>query len=421
MTKRTLANSGRRVVVTGMGCVTPLGLDVASTWAAVLKGQSGAAPTTLFDASKVDTHFACEVKGFDATKYIPKKDIRRMDRFIQLGFAAAMMAIQDAKLDETPDLDKTKVGTLLACGIGGMPMIEDQHSIALERPDRMTPFFIPAVIANLLAGQVSIAKGYQGPSFCPVSACSSSAHAVGEAARIIERGDADIMVCGGAESTVCLLGVGGFNAMKALSTRNDAPTKASRPFDTGRDGFVMGEGGAVLIIESLESAQARGAKILGEIAGYGTNADAYHMTTPSESGQGAARCMKLALEDAGMKPEDIDHINMHGTSTHAGDIAESHGIESVFGAHAKNINCVSTKSMTGHLLGAAGALETIFAMKAVAEDICPPTINLDNQDPECRLNYTPHEAVKRPVRAALNNSFGFGGTNVSLVVKKFKA
>ncbi len=417
--KRTLANSGRRVVITGYGCVTPLGLDVESTWAAILGGKSGAGPITQFDASPLDTKFACEVRGYDPLQYIPKKDLRRMDRFIQLGFGASMQAIAQAKLDEAPN-SKERIGVLLACGLGGLPMIEEQHKIALDRPTRVTPFFIPAVIANLLGGQVSIAKGYQGPNFCPVSACSSSAHAVGEAARIIERGDCDIMVCGGAEATVCMMAVAGFSSMKALSSRNEAPEKASRPFDVDRDGFVIGEGAATLILESYESAKARGAAILGEIAGYGTNADAYHMTSPSEGGEGGARCMTLALEDAGMKATDVDHVNMHGTSTPAGDVAESMAIEKVFGDYAQKLNCVSTKSMTGHLLGAAGALETLLSLLAVERGICPPTINLENQDPKCRLNYTPHEPVRRELRAAINNSFGFGGTNVSLVIKKFR-
>lgn len=415
--KRTLANSGQRIVVTGLGCLSPLGNDVESTWNGLLEGRSGAAPITHFDASALDTKFACEVKNFDPATYIPKKDIRRMDRFIQLGFAASMQAIAQAKLDES-GIAKDRIGVLLACGMGGLPFIETQHKIALERPDRVSAFFIPSVIANLLAGQVSIAKGYQGPNHCLVSACSSSAHAIGEAARLIERGDADAVVCGGAEATICLLGMAGFSAMKALSTRNDEPARASRPFDTGRDGFVMGEGAAVFVIESLASAEKRGATILGEIAGYALNADAYHMTSPSEGGEGAARCMRLALADAELDPTAVDHINMHGTSTHAGDIAESTAIRTVFGAHADKINCVSTKSMTGHLLGAAGAVESIITLLALARDICPPTINLENPDPQCTLNYTSQGPVKRSLRTALTNSFGFGGTNATLVLKK---
>lgn len=423
--KKTLATSGRRVVITGMGAVTPLGNDVETTWAKLLEGKSGAARIALFDPSRLDVTFACEVKGFEPTQYIPKKDLRRMDRFIQLGYAAAMQAIAQAKLEagapgEAGKVDAEKIGAILSSGIGGLPMIENQHEVVRERPDRVTPFFIPATISNLLAGQVSINKGYKGPNHCIVSACSSSAHALGEAARLIERGDCEVVVAGGAESAISPLGIQGFAAMKALSSRNEAPEKASRPFDQDRDGFVMGEGGAVLVLESLESALRRGATPLAEIAGYGLNSDAYHMTSPSENGEGAARCMRLALEDAGLKPDDVDYVNMHGTSTGAGDVAESVAIETVFGPHAKALNCNSTKSMTGHLLGAAGSLEAIISALAVMRDVAPPTINLDNQDPECRLNYTPNKAVHRVINVALSNSFGFGGTNASLVIKKYR-
>jgi len=415
--KRTLANSGRRVVVTGLGCVSPLGHDPESTWNGLVEGRSGAAPITHFDASKLDVRFACEVKGFDPATYVPKKDLRRMDRFIQLGTAAALQAIERAKLDVS-NTPAESIAVLLSSGMGGLPLIEAQHEIARERSDRVSPFFIPATIPNLLAGQVSILKGFRGANHCVVSACSSSAHAIGEGARLIERGDAEAVVAGGAEATVSLLGIAGFAAMKALSTRNEEPERASRPFDMDRDGFVMGEGAAVLILESLENAERRGATILGEIGGYGLNSDAYHMTTPSENGEGAARCMRLALEDAGLDSSQIDHVNMHGTSTSAGDIAESQAIESVFGAHAASLNCVSTKSMTGHLLGGAGALEALITTLAIHHGVCPPTINLEQQDPACRLNYTPLNAVKRPIRAALSNSFGFGGTNASLLLKK---
>ena len=416
--KRNLANSGRRVVITGFGCISPLGNDVESTWNGLLEGRSGAARITHFDPSKLDVHFACEVKNFDATAYIPKKDQRRMDRFIQLGFAATMQAIEHSKLDVS-NTPADQIGVILSSGIGGLPMIESQMEVARERPDRVTPFFIPAVISNLLAGQVSIAKGFQGPNHCIVSACSSSAHAIGEAARLIERGDCEAVVAGGAEATVSLLGIAGFAAMKALSTRNDAPEKASRPFDVDRDGFVMGEGAATLILESYENATRRGAKIYGEIAGYGLNSDAYHMTSPSENGSGAAACMRLALRDAGMSGEEVDHINMHGTSTSAGDVAETQAIRSVFGPRADQIQCVSTKSMTGHLLGAAGALEALVTTLAIEREVCPPTINIDNQDPKCDLNYTAWKPVKKKIRAALSNSFGFGGTNASLVLKRF--
>ncbi|MBS1982582.1 MAG: beta-ketoacyl-ACP synthase II [Bdellovibrionales bacterium] len=418
MKKRTLANSGQRIVVTGMGVISPLGLDVESTWSALTAGKSGAGTITHFDPSNFDVRFACEVKGFDPLKYIPKKDLRRMDRFIQLGFSAAMQAIEQAGLDTTK-VPAERIGVTLSSGIGGLPMIEEQHRILLERADRVSPFFIPSTIANLLAGQVSIAKGFKGPNHCVVSACSSSAHAIGEAMRLLERGDCDAVVAGGAESTISPLGIQGFASMKALSKRNDAPEKASRPFDTERDGFVMGEGAAVVILETLAGAQKRGATILGEFVGYALNSDAYHMTSPSEGGEGAAHCMALALEDANLKPTDVDYINMHGTSTGAGDVAESLAIERLFGEHAKNINCSSTKSMTGHLLGAAGALEGIFSMLAVQRGVIPPTINLDHQDPQCRLNYTANHAQKRDAKVALSNSFGFGGTNATLVIRKY--
>jgi len=413
----TASNPKKRVVVTGMGCVSPLGNDLQSTWNSILEGKSGAATITHFDASVLDVRFACEVKGFDPEKYIPKKELRRMDRFIHLGFAAAMQAIESAKLDDSK-IPLDRISVILGSGMGGLPMIEVQHKIALEKPNRVSPFLIPAIIPNMLAGQVSIVKGYKGLNVCTVSACSSSAHAIGEAKRMIEHGHADVVVAGGAESTICLLGIAGFANMKALSTRNDAPDKASRPFDVGRDGFVMGEGGAVLILESLESAERRGAEILAEFVGYGANADAFHMTQPSEGGEGAGACMKLALQDAYMAAADVDHVNMHGTSTPAGDVAESMAVESVFGDKAAGLNCVSTKSMTGHLLGAAGAIESIFSIMALKEQIVPPTINIENQDPNCRLNYTAHKPVKREIRAALSNSFGFGGTNVSLLFKR---
>jgi 3-oxoacyl-[acyl-carrier-protein] synthase II len=415
--KKTLANSGERIVVTGMGAITPLGLDVESTWSSVLEGKSGAGTITHFDSSKIDVHFACEVKNFDPTVYIPKKEQKRMDRFIQLGVAASLQAIAQSELDSKP-VAPDRVGVYLASGIGGLPMIEATSAVAADRPDRVSPFFIPAVISNLLAGQISILKGYQGPSHCIVSACSSSAHAIGEACRTIERGDADVVIAGGAEASISLLGIAGFASMKALSKRNDDPQTGSRPFDQNRDGFVMGEGSAVLVLESLKSAERRGAKVLGEIAGYGANSDAYHMTSPSENGEGAARCMRLALEDSAIPMDAIGHVNMHGTSTPLGDIAESKAILSVFGSRAQEIQACSTKSMMGHLLGAAGAVEAMITVLAVERGICPPTINIVNQDPLCPLNYTPNRPVLRPLRAALSNSFGFGGTNVSLVVKK---
>jgi 3-oxoacyl-[acyl-carrier-protein] synthase II len=364
--------------------------------------------------------FACEVKNFNPELYINKKDLRRMDRFIQLGIAASLQAIEHAQLAQRPPAHMDRVGTLLASGIGGIGLIEEQSKIALERPDRVSPFFIPGSISNMISGQVSILKGFQGPSYCTVSACSSSAHALGEAARLIERGDCDIVVAGGAEAAVTLSSVSGFANMKALSTRNEDCQKASRPFDKDRDGFVMGEGAATLVLESLESAQKRGVEILGEIVGYAANSDAYHMTNPSENGQGAGLCMKKALDDANLKPEQIQHINMHGTSTPAGDVAETMAVKFVFGDHAKKIALTSTKSMTGHLLGAAGAIEAMLTLMALKNQIVPPTINLENPDPTCDLNYTPHSAKKHTMEYALSNSFGFGGTNASLVFRRFQ-
>jgi 3-oxoacyl-[acyl-carrier-protein] synthase II len=403
-------------VVTGLGAISPLGLDVESTWKALLEGRSGAGPITQFDASALDVKFACEVKGFDPTLRIPKKDTRRMARFIQLGVSAAFEAIDQSGLsiENTP---KERIGVLMSSGIGGLNTIEDTCAVMAERPDRVSPFFIPSSIINLLPGQVSLLKGFQGPNYSIVSACASSAHSVGEAARLIERGDCDAVIAGGAEAAVSAIGIQGFASMKALSTRNEAPEKASRPFDADRDGFVMGEGAAALVLESYENAQKRGAKILGEIIGYGSNADAYHMTNPSEGGEGARRCMELALQDAGLKTSDIDYINMHGTSTGAGDVAESLAIEGLFGDLTKTLKCTSTKSMTGHLLGAAGAFEAVVSLLVVRQGRIPPTINLENQDPNCRLNYVPHRAVESKVRVAMSNSFGFGGTNATLLVR----
>jgi 3-oxoacyl-[acyl-carrier-protein] synthase II len=417
MSKRTLATSGKRVVITGMGCISPLGHNVNDTWAALVEGRSGAATIESFDHSKLDVHFACEVKNFDPTPWVPKKDQRRMDRFILLGFAAAAQAIEQAQLT-TNGVDAERVAVYLASGMGGLPGIEAQHSDLLTK-GRISPFFIPQVIPNMLAGQISIHFGFKGPNFSIASACSSSAHAIGEAVRLIERGDADVAVAGGAEAAISALGIAGFATMKALSTRNEAPEKASRPFDKDRDGFVMGEGGAVLVIESLESAQRRGVEIIAEIIGYGSNSDAYHMTSPSEGGEGGARCVQLALQDAGLTPSQVDVVNMHGTSTPQGDVAESLGLLSVFGEHAKKMHCTSSKSMTGHLLGGAGAIEALFSALYLKHQVVSPTINLENQDERCTLNYTANKAVKAPLKVAVSNSFGFGGTNATLVLKAF--
>ncbi len=414
--KRTLANSGRRIVVTGAGCVTPIGNSVSEAWTALIEGRSGAGKISLFDTTGLDVHFACEVKNFDPTVYIPKKDLRRMDRFIQLGLGAASQAIEASKVKELPG---DRVGILLASGMGGLPGIEEQHKVALQKPGRVSPFFIPQVIPNMLAGHVSINYGFKGPNFSIASACSSSAHAIGEAARWVERGDCDAVVVGGAESAISLLGVSGFSNMRALSARNDAPEKASRPFDKDRDGFVLAEGAAALVLETLESAEKRGAPILAELVGYAANSDAYHMTSPSEGGEGAAQCMRLALADAGIAPDMIDVVNMHGTSTPLGDVAESRGIQSVFKDHASKLNCTSSKSMTGHLLGGAGAVEGLFSILYLQHQKVSPTINLDNQDERCPLNYTPHRAVDRKIEYAMSNSFGFGGTNATLIFKRF--
>lgn len=416
MTKRTLANSGKRVVITGVGCVSPLGHTADDTWAALIEGRSGAATITAFDSSNLDVNFACEVKNFDPTIYIPKKDQRRMDRFILLGFSAAAQAIAQAKITTSGNVDMERVAVYLASGMGGLPGIESQHSDMLQK-GRISPFFIPQVIPNMLAGQVSINFGFKGPNFSIASACSSSAHAIGEAVRLIERGDADIAVAGGSEAAISPLGIAGFATMKALSTRNEAPEKASRPFDKDRDGFVMGEGGAVVVIESLESAEKRGAEIIAEIIGYGANSDAYHMTSPSEGGEGGARCVQLALQDAGLDASAVDVVNMHGTSTPQGDVAESLGLMKVFGDRAPKIHCTSSKSMTGHLLGGAGAIEAVFSALYLKHQIVSPTINLENQDERCLLNYTPNKAQKAALRVAVSNSFGFGGTNATLVLR----
>jgi 3-oxoacyl-[acyl-carrier-protein] synthase II len=418
MSKRTLANSGRRVVITGVGCVSPLGHTADETWTALLEGRSGAATIQSFDPSNLDVTFACEVKGFDPTTYIPKKDQRRMDRFILLGYSAAAQALAHAKIS-AENVDPERVAVYLASGMGGLPGIEKQHSDYLEK-GRISPFFIPQVIPNMLAGQVSIQFGFKGPNFSIASACSSSAHAIGEAARLIERGDVDYAVAGGAEAAISPLGIQGFASMKALSSRNDAPENASRPFDKDRDGFVMGEGAAVLILESLESAEKRGAEVIAEIVGYGSNSDAYHMTSPSEGGEGGARCMQLALHDSGLAVDSVDAINMHGTSTPQGDVAESLAIQQLFGVRAPKIHCTSSKSMTGHLLGGAGAIEALFSALYLKHQTISPTINLDNQDERCPLDYTPNKARKAELRVVISNSFGFGGTNASLILKAFR-
>ncbi len=410
----------RRVVVTGLGLITPLGLDVKSSWENLLIGKSGIGKITRFDASSFPTQIAGEVKNFNPEDFIETKEIKKMDRFIQFAVAAATMAIEDSGLKIT-DRNAERIGVIIGSGIGGLSTIEYYHSVLLEKgPRRITPFFITMLVIKLESDQISIRFGAKGPNSAVSTACATGNHSIGDAFKIIQRGDADAMIAGGAEAVITPLGIGGFNAMKALSTRNDEPEKASRPFDIDRDGFVMGEGAGVLILENLDNARERGAKIYAEVIGYGMSADAYHITSPSPGGEGAARCMALALKDAGVEPSKVDYINAHGTSTKAGDELESSAIKKVFGEHAKKIAISSTKSMTGHLLGAAGGVEAVFSVLSILNDIVPPTINLDNVDPECGdLDYVPHQARKMTVNYAMTNSFGFGGTNACLLLKKF--
>lgn len=417
----------KRVVVTGLGAITPLGNDVETTWANIVKGVSGAGPITHFDASAFKTQFACEVKGFDATAYIDRKEVRKMDLYTQYAIAAAKQAIADANID-MEKLDKNEVGVVLGVGIGGISTFEEEVSnYAINGPTvgpKYNPFFIPKMIADIASGLISIEYGFHGPNYTTTSACASSTNAISDAFNLIRLGKANMIVSGGAEAAIWPTGVGGFNAMKALSQRNDEAEKASRPFSASRDGFVMGEGAGVLILEEYEHAKARGAKIYAEVAGTGMSADAYHITASHPEGLGAKLVMTRALSDAGLTPEDIDYINVHGTSTHVGDISEVKAIKDVFGEAAYKLNISSTKSMTGHLLGAAGAVEAIFSVLSVLNDIVPPTINheADDKDEEIdyNLNFTFNEAQKREVRAALSNTFGFGGHNACAIFKKCK-
>jgi 3-oxoacyl-[acyl-carrier-protein] synthase II len=409
----------RRVVVTGLGAVSPCGLDVRSTWSSIREGKSGVAPITRFDASDHATKIAGECTGFDPEKYFERKRVREGDTFIHLAVGASVQAVQDSGFEPNDEL-KERTGTFIGVGMCGLPLIEEQCDVVRERgPRRITPYFIPGAIANLAPGQVSIRYGFKGPSYTTTSACSSGAHAIGEALRWIQRGDIDAAVAGGAESAITPLSVGGFNSMRALSKRNDAPEKASRPFDRDRDGFVIAEGAGILMLEERESAIKRGAKIYCEVVGYGATADAFHLSQPAPEAEGAQRAMKAALRDAKLRPEDIDYINAHGTSTPAGDINELIAIKRVIGDHATDGLLVSsTKSMTGHLLGAAGGLETVLCALAVREGIVPPTINLDNPDEGTQgFDLVPHRAREKRLRAVLSNSFGFGGTNVSLILK----
>lgn len=415
----------KRVVVTGLGAVTPLGNTPEETWENMVKGVSGAAPITLFDATNFKTQFACEVKNWNPNEWIDRKDARKMDRYAQLAMASAVQGVKDSGLD-LDQVDKNRVGVICGVGIGGIKTFEEEasyYALNKEKGPRFSPFFIPKMIADIAAGQISIHFGFHGPNFTTTSACASSTNALADAFNLLRLGKADVIVAGGAEAAICECGVGGFNAMKALSTRNDDPTHASRPFSASRDGFVMGEGAGCLILEELEHAKARGARIYAEMVGEGESADAYHLTASHPEGLGAKLVMEAALADAQMQPEDIDYINVHGTSTHVGDISEAKAIKEVFGEHAYKLNISSTKSMTGHLLGAAGAVEALACVKAVSEDIVPPTINHDEEDkdPEIdyALNYTFNQAQKRTVRAALSNTFGFGGHNACVIFKKY--
>ncbi len=415
-------NNFPRVVVTGVGVITPIGNNIQEFWNAMLEGKSGTDYITRFDTTFFETKFACEVKNFDPLLYLNRKEVQRMDLFTQYAIAAATQALQDSGLD-LDKINKERVGVIFGSGIGGMWTYHYQQQIVYEnngRPDRISPFFIPMMISDIAAGHIAIRWGFKGPNYATTSACATSSHSLADALMLIQRGDADIIVVGGSEAAICPMGVGGFNAMKALSTRNDDPKTASRPFDKDRDGFVMGEGAGVLILETLEHALNRGAKIYAEFAGFGLTDDAYHITQPAPNGEGAYRSMKLALEDAGLKPDDIDYINAHGTSTPFNDKNETEAIKSLFGDYAYKINISSTKSMHGHLLGAAGAVEAIATVLAIKYGIIPPTINYFTPDPNCDLNYTPNTPVKRKVRAALSNTFGFGGHNATLAFKAFE-
>ena len=415
----------KRVVVTGLGAITPVGNNPEETWNNLLNGVSGAAPITLFDASQFKTQFACEVKGFNATDYIDRKEARKMDRYAQLATAAAVQAVDDSKMD-VEGVDKNRIGVVFGVGIGGIKTFEDEvgyYAQHKENGPKFNPFFIPKMISDIAAGQISIRFGFHGPNYATTSACASSTNALADAFNLIRLGKADAIVAGGAEAAICACGVGGFNAMHALSTRNDDPEHASRPFSASRDGFIMGEGAGCLILEELEHAKARGAKIYAEMVGEGMSADAYHITASHPEGLGAKLVMKNALEDAGMKPEDIDYINVHGTSTPVGDISEVKAIQQLFGEHAYKLNISSTKSMTGHLLGAAGAVEAMVSVLSVKNDIIPPTINHQDDDKDenidYNLNFTFNKAQKRTVRAALSNTFGFGGHNACVIFKKY--
>ncbi len=418
----TLTRHGHRVVVTGAGLVTPIGLDVPSTWAALLAGTNGVGPITHFDPSAFSVRFAAEVKGFEPGRFLDRKEVRRTDRFAQFAMAAAYEAVLGAGLDPLPaGIDRDRIGVVIGSGIGGIATFEDQARVMVERgPSRISPFFVPMFIPDIAAGHVSIRYGFRGPNYATVSACASSAHAIGDAYHVVERGDAEIMIAGGAEASVTPLAVAGFANMKALSSRNDSPETASRPFDGSRDGFVLGEGAGILVLEKLSHALERGAPILGELLGFGQSADAYHLTAPAPEGAGAQIAMRKVLRDAGLRPSDVQYINAHGTSTVPNDRNETLAIKAVFGEYAKDLIVGSTKSMTGHLLGAAGGVEAVISLLVCREGKIPPTTNFSTPDPECDLDYAHNRRADRPVDVALSNSFGFGGHNVTLAVRRWQ-
>ena len=408
----------RRVVITGLGIVSPVGTGITQAWQNIIDGKSGITRITRFDASLFSSKIAGEVQGFDVEKFLSAKDARRMDVFIHYGLAAGMEAIKDAGIEVT-EQNAERIGVNIGSGIGGLPMIENSHNDYLAGgPRKISPFFIPGTIINMISGNLSIMYGFKGPNLSMVTACSTATHCIGESARLIEYGDADIMIAGGSEGSVCALALGGFASARALSTRNDDPATASRPWDKDRDGFVMGEGAGVLVLEEYEHAKSRGAKIYAEVAGYGMSADAYHMTAPRENGEGAARCMSNALRNAGLNVDQVDYINAHGTSTPLGDLAETMAMKRCLGEHAMKVKVSSTKSMTGHLLGAAGGVEAIFSALGIYHQIAPPTINIFEQDEACDMDYVPNIARNMTINVAMSNSFGFGGTNATLVFRK---
>jgi len=414
-----MRRDGRRVVITGIGLVTPLGTGVEENWEGLISGRSGIGPITRFDASDYPVRIAGEVKSFDVSRYVERRDLKKMDRFIHYALGAAQIAVEDAALPIGDREDR--IGVIVGVGIGGIETIEEYLKVFYESGlKKVTPFFVPRLIANMASAHIAMRFGLRGPNFAAVSACASGAHAVGEAFRLIRDGYQDVMITGGAEACVTPLGIAGFAVMRALSMRNDEPEKASRPFDKGRDGFVVGEGAGVLVLETATAALARGARIYAEVIGYGATADAYHITAPAPEGEGAARCMRLALEDAGLRPEEVDYINAHGTSTPYNDVNETQAIKKVFGEHAFRLAVSSTKSQIGHLLGAAGGVEAAYTALSLSRGVIPPTINYEEPDPECDLDYVPNQARKAPIRVALSNSFGFGGTNACLALRRWE-